>query len=776
MRYYRKKEIKEKFQLLKETHQYIKAIMCQNQDIVPVLADCQTLAIEIGGEIEECQGEGCKAIVLLEKYCEALYHIAQRKYPGLPEKMAESTEKELEESLAPAWESFQKDIPEERVVVFLPYMASMWDSMESVWKRLKGEEHTRCVVVPLPFYVKNGKKKAEFRYEGEKFPKELEIVNYEKVLQGDFYADIAIYHNPYDDVNKLTQIDERFFSSQLHNYANTLVYMPYYVLTGEPDVSFIVLPGVKNADYVVLQDEKMVEAFRYWHPKEAKKFLAFESPKITKVKEMNALPKEELSIPEEWKEKIRGKKVLFYNTHLAGLMNEELDFIGKLKSVFDTMRKQENVILWWRPHPLTETVRFQISPERYQEYEDLIRWYKEEDFGIYDDTPNLHEAIAAADGFYGDQSSVVKLFQAAGKPVMVQRNLRDGRGLWWRIFEDCCYHKDCIYYTAHSYNGLFCLDTKTEQIDFLGPIPDEKLSGFRLYSKILPWGENKLVLVPYNAAEAAVYDLNTGKFEKYSLPIREYGKFLDACILDDRLYLLPWYCSSAYQINLTTKEIRVIDEITKICKELSENQLKIAQVNLFNRVLYFTLIDSDMLFAYHIDTGKVGRWRLNQNGKRFFSCVAVGKGVFCIGMHESYAVYFQPDQEIVHEFYFEDIFSFKEKTFSLQNVKKDVVYVTPVYTNILLAFDINTGKVKKIPTEDKEKNKFYGNIKILDDQLAILPVYPDKILQFENGRQIIVKEEYFAEQIFTKAIEEGEMVEETISWDFEKHLAHLNGK
>lgn len=560
MRYYRKKEISEKFQLLKETHQYIKAIMCQNQDIVPVLADCQTLAIEIGGEIEEYQGEGCQTVALLEKYCEALYHIAQRKYPGLPEKMAESTEKELEESLDPAWESFQKDIPEERVIVFFPYMASMWDSMESVWKMLKGEEHTRCVVVPLPFYVKNGKEKAEFRYEGEKFPKELEIVSYEELLQGDFYADIAIYHNPYDDVNKLTQIDERFFSSQLHNYANTLVYMPYYVLTGEPDVSFIVLPGVKNADYVVLQDEKMVETFRYWHPKEAKKFLAFESPKITKVKEMNALPKEKLSIPDEWKEKIRGKKVLFYNTHLAGLMNEELDFIGKLKSVFDTMRKQENVILWWRPHPLTETVRFQISSERYQEYENLIRWYQQEDFGIYDDTPNLHEAIAAADGFYGDQSSVVKLFQAAGKPVMVQcfREFMEDE----IVFEDACLMQGKLWCSCSLYNGLFCMDEQEKEIQYVAAIPEEEPGALQLYSKIYYW-KQQLILLPYRAKQLAVFHPDTMEFEKHTISPEGENGYYTAEIYKDKMLLIPSYTRDFYILDLNSFTPKRLSELSE---------------------------------------------------------------------------------------------------------------------------------------------------------------------------------------------------------------------
>ena len=46
--------------------------------------------------------------------------------------------------------------------------------------------------------------------------------------------------------------------------------------------------------------------------------------------------------------------------------------------------------------------------------------YREEGWGIYDDTADLDRAIAVSDGYYGDPSSVVQLCRERGMPVMYQ--------------------------------------------------------------------------------------------------------------------------------------------------------------------------------------------------------------------------------------------------------------------------------------------------------------------------------------------------------------------
>lgn len=66
-------------------------------------------------------------------------------------------------------------------IVFMPYKASMWDSLESIWIAANEDSKCECYVVPIPYYVKNADVNLiEFHYEGEQFPGEVPITHYSK--------------------------------------------------------------------------------------------------------------------------------------------------------------------------------------------------------------------------------------------------------------------------------------------------------------------------------------------------------------------------------------------------------------------------------------------------------------------------------------------------------------------------------------------------------------------------------------------------------------------
>jgi hypothetical protein len=56
----------------------------------------------------------------------------------------------------------------------------------------------------------------------------------------------------------------------------------------------------------------------------------------------------------------------------------------------------------------------------YDEYTQLIEEYINGGFGIYDDTADLHRAIAWSDMHYGDDNSVMRLYLVTGKPIIIQ--------------------------------------------------------------------------------------------------------------------------------------------------------------------------------------------------------------------------------------------------------------------------------------------------------------------------------------------------------------------
>ncbi len=389
------------------------------------LTDCQEAAISVGEAIEQIEGDDTKAVRCLEHYCERLYQISLQ----LQNTAAQKIYKSLESGLVKA-ENEIKHMPVRKTAVFLPYKASMWDSLESVWKAACDDEEWESVVIPIPYYNRNTDDSlGEMQYEGADFPEDVPVTDWQQYSLEKEHPDIIFIHNPYDQFNIVTTVHPLFYASRIKDYTEKLVYIPYFVHQNDIVAEhYCVLPGTIYADVVILQSEKVREQYlRYYEAalpelvekqgREAieKKFQALGSPKF------DVSADSQNDIPEEWREFLgQGKKVIFFNTHLRGLMQGQSEqFLRKLEWVFNFFQKQEDVVLLWRPHPLMVETARAMNPEAVEPYLKLVERYRRQKIGIYDDSRELHRAIDLSDAYYGSGSSVVELFRQQGKPVML---------------------------------------------------------------------------------------------------------------------------------------------------------------------------------------------------------------------------------------------------------------------------------------------------------------------------------------------------------------------
>ena len=389
------------------------------------LTDCQEAAISVGEAIEQIEGDDTKAVRCLEQYCERLYQISLQ----LQNIAAQKIYKSLESGLVKA-ENEIKHMPVRKTAVFLPYKASMWDSLESVWKAACDDEEWESVVIPIPYYNRNTDDSlGEMQYEGADFPEDVPVTDWQQYSLEKEHPDIIFIHNPYDQFNIVTTVHPLFYASRIKDYTEKLVYIPYFVHQNDIVAEhYCVLPGTIYADVVILQSEKVREQYlRYYEAalpelvekqgREAieKKFQALGSPKF------DVPADSQNDIPEEWREFLgQGKKVIFFNTHLRGLMQGQSEqFLRKLEWVFNFFQKQEDVVLLWRPHPLMVETARAMNPEAVEPYLKLVEIYRRQKIGIYDDSRELHRAIDLSDAYYGSGSSVVELFRQQGKPVML---------------------------------------------------------------------------------------------------------------------------------------------------------------------------------------------------------------------------------------------------------------------------------------------------------------------------------------------------------------------
>lgn len=443
MRKQQKEQIRECIQVLREAHgeisKYVK--MHKPEISMDLLGQCQENAIKLGTLIEKEEGEGFVTIGLLEDYCESLYHV----YEKISLEQVEHTNKLhklLNKSLIQIENSVRDDIPVQLEVVFLSYKASMWDSLESIWRAADEDTACNAYVIPIPYYDRDADGNLDkIHYEGNDYPDDVPIVHYDSYSLEQNRPDMIFIHNPYDEYNRVTSVDPFFYSSNLKKFTEQLIYVPYFILEEvDPENEamvegikhFCTVPGVINADKVIVQSEAMrkvyVDVMTEVSGKETKsywenKILGLGSPKVDKAISMR---KEDVTVPESWKNHMvspdgHQKKVIFYNTSLNGILYHRDRMIEKMRYVFDIFKEcRDEVALLWRPHPLMKATIDSMCPELSEAYETLVRRYCEEDIGIYDDSADMNRALAISDAYYGDHSSLVQLCKEAGIPVMIQ--------------------------------------------------------------------------------------------------------------------------------------------------------------------------------------------------------------------------------------------------------------------------------------------------------------------------------------------------------------------
>ncbi|MCI9487778.1 MAG: hypothetical protein HFI64_12610 [Lachnospiraceae bacterium] len=450
MRKHLKNMLDDLFQALDGTHDEIRKEMEKGNTsaALNLLEQSQQGAIQAGTVIENEEGEGFPTVGLLEQYCETLYQI----YDGLRESRPVNPHKScknLQRQLIRIQNSANADIPVRTEVVFLPYKASMWDSLESVWRAADADPACDAYVIPIPYYDKNPDGSfREMHYEGNDYPDYVPVTDYRAYDFEKRHPDVLFIHNPYDDANYVTSVPPYFYSKNLKEYTDLLVYIPYFIL-GEisPDNDkaiegmkhFCTTPGVLYANKVIVQSEDMRKIYikvlteelgeqsrSYWE----EKILGLGSPKVDKVM---ATGRDQVEIPEEWRsvvEKPDGsrKKIIFYNTTVGALLHNNEQMLNKIKHVLQVFREnQGEVALLWRPHPLMKATIESMRPHLWRGYQEILDQYQAEGYGIYDDSPDLDRAIILSDAYYGDWSSVVQLYEKTGKPIMIE-NFDIGQG------------------------------------------------------------------------------------------------------------------------------------------------------------------------------------------------------------------------------------------------------------------------------------------------------------------------------------------------------------
>ena len=181
-----------------------------------LLEASQNGAIRIGSMLEQSEKEGFAVIALLEEYCELVYQIHEK----------------------------------------LPIANT--DDVNNSFRSLE----------KLRFQMENTAQKQI--HDGDHYPDYVPITAYDSYDFENRRPDTIFIHNPYDDCNLTTSVPPFFYSGNLKQYTDCLVYIPYFLLDeidpGDAKSSYnmryyVSVPGLVHADKILVQSGQMRQAY-----------------------------------------------------------------------------------------------------------------------------------------------------------------------------------------------------------------------------------------------------------------------------------------------------------------------------------------------------------------------------------------------------------------------------------------------------------------------------------------------------------------------------------
>lgn len=336
----------------------------------------------------------------------------------------------------------EKDETKKKEVVFLPFKAEYWYTMEKEWEKYINNPDYDVFVIPIPYYQKGDMRlEQNLCYEGDLFPEYIGAVGFDKYDFESRKPDKIYINNPFDQYNEGITVHPRFYSEMMKNVTNELIYIPFFITDDFENLEhrfmtmakdYICVPGVTRADKILVNSEKIRDRYI-----DVLCEFAGESTRREWNKRVNIsdIPMEdnqciglfEEDVPVDWWKHLltdngNGKKVILYYTSVSALVEYKDKYLTKLESVLRSFRdNSKEITVLWHADSNIEYILRDKYPKLWDKYLSILNNFLVEDYGIYENTEDYSKSVAIADAYYGDRSRPMNVARLMGKPIMIQR-------------------------------------------------------------------------------------------------------------------------------------------------------------------------------------------------------------------------------------------------------------------------------------------------------------------------------------------------------------------
>ena len=719
-----------------------------------LLGIVQEAALTVGNKIEETEGEGTAAVSQLENLCELVWGLYENVETENPQKRMKLMNKQLLQIR----NSIKYDIPVTYEVVFLPYKASMWDSLESIWMAAKEAPDCNCRVIPIPYFDRkpDGTPRNWYDESGE-FPGYVPITKYTEYHLETERPDIIFIHNPYDDQNTVTSIHPDYYSRKIREYTSLLVYVPYFVANNDSVNPLQCLTsGVLYAHKTILQSDKLRDVFirglrealdmseeRFRNSGLEDRYLALGSPKLDKM--ISGIYDAD-GIPEPWKRKIGSpkKKVILYNSTIVELLNYTEGVMKKLEDFIEIFPQRDDMVLLWRPHPLSISTIESVRPHYEKRYMDIVERFQTLPNVIYDNSQDSQRALLLADAYIGDEtSSMLKSFGVTGKPILITdyNNTRMGT-------ISCAVQEDILWMFHHKYNAVFKLHLQTKQIEFAGALEGAESKNY-MFKNAVAYGQ-KIFFIPYFCDCILVVDTKNGNMERVVLEEKELNNQYIPILHGKKIYLFPiLFSSRRFVIDAEDNTVEAAE--CPLSKELGyKNEEPVFVDGLLFKEHIFLVCDNKPFLAEYApetDSWEVHRYK---GTAAFYRIAADDENIWIMSNNPVMLLRWNKEEGfsvVSEDFAAYHILDGSSPAFSGLACIRDSVWFIPFQADHFIKIDRKTGKHAKVPVGTQEllgngkEGGFFGGRCHDEDYEYLFSRESDKIVCIDkNGNRAVSME------------------------------------
>ncbi len=415
--------------LLLQVHGHIDTLVAaENADsAITLLKKCQTLAVSLGTLMENRMKDSEKLVCRLEDYCELIFESSES-WSTESVKKLDSSIQEIKEAVRAYFANKKKEI------LFVVTKAEWWKELAPVYNHYSLMQDVEVCVMPVSYNVAdkvvgiNGKE----RNDSDLLPGDLNIVNSTEYDISKRYPDVIVTSYPYDGWGATMDIPEAFYSENLRSYTDKLVFVPCFtpdIPQNENDKAVTSIkvmleqPAVLYSDRIDVSIDKLGICYinslssicgheDYW------------AGKINVIE--NAGPKTvdaSVRFPEEWENKISGRKTLVFSVDGSFLMGNKSRAVEKLKDAMKTIcEASDSIACIFSACKDVDSIET-IDPELWRKYRLFTESLNNRENVIIDSDHKVENYLNSISGYYGTAGVLAHRCRNLKKPVMLMKIL-----------------------------------------------------------------------------------------------------------------------------------------------------------------------------------------------------------------------------------------------------------------------------------------------------------------------------------------------------------------